>query len=319
LKLPVLKIMNRHDVNWTGYIPAVTTPFTRDGDLDLPSLAVMMEWYVEQRMHGVVLAGTSGEWFSLSEGERAELFLEAGRAINKRITVLGGCNAYSAKDAIVHANAAARAGLDGILLTPPPYIVPTRREIVQFYKDVSDATDMPICAYNWPRGCVVDMDEDLIDEIADIDKVVAIKNSTPDIGAFLRGAYRVRDKIRYFNLPPNELGADLAMLKVADGSMGAGAVLGSDHPDFFRCAVAGNKADALRLARRDQMMMQDWVSKDFAGKFGNLQAILKTALRFRGLPAGYVRKPLLELSSIEVETVRQTLEKLGIDIVPIEP
>jgi len=95
---------------------------------------------------------------------------------------------------------------------------------VQFYKDVSDATDMPICAYNWPRGCVVDMDEDLIDEIADIDKVVAIKNSTPDIGAFLRGAYRVRDKIRYFNLPPSELGADLAMLKVADGSMGAGAV-----------------------------------------------------------------------------------------------
>jgi len=67
------------------------------------------------------------------------------------------------------------------------------------------------------------------------------------------------------------------------------------------------------------MMMQDWVSKDFAGKFGNLQAILKTALRFRGLPAGYVRKPLLELSSIEIETVRQTLEKLGIDVVPIEP
>jgi len=82
--------MNRHDVNWTGYIPAVTTPFTRDGDLDFPSLAVMMEWYVEQRMHGVVLAGTSGEWFSLSEGERAELFLEAGRTIDKRITVLGG-------------------------------------------------------------------------------------------------------------------------------------------------------------------------------------------------------------------------------------
>ena len=309
--------MNRHDIDWTGYIPAITTPFARDGALDLSALAAQLEWYVQERMHGVVLAGTSGEWFSLNEAERAELFQEAGRTVGKRMTVLGGCNAYTAEEAIRHARAAERAGLDGILLTPPPYMVPGRRELLQFYTDVSDATDIPICIYNWPRGCVVDMDVELLDELADIDHVVAIKNSTGNFGMFLQGAYALRDKVRYFNMPTSELGADLAALGVSDGLMGAGGVLGADHPDFWRRVAAGDKAGAVVLGERDRVIMKAWFNKDFAGNFGSAQAILKTALRLRGVPAGYVRRPLLELSADEVQQVRATLEGLGIATVPL--
>ena len=102
--------MDRNDIAWTGYIPAITTPFTREGNLDWPALAQQLEWYVQERMHGVILAGTSGEWFSLNEAERAQLFAESGRNIGGRITVLGGCNAYTAAEAIRHARAAQRAG-----------------------------------------------------------------------------------------------------------------------------------------------------------------------------------------------------------------
>ena len=62
--------MDRHDVDWHGYVPAVTTPFDRDGALDLDALGEQLEWLVGQGMHGVVLAGTTGEWFSLTEDER---------------------------------------------------------------------------------------------------------------------------------------------------------------------------------------------------------------------------------------------------------
>lgn len=309
--------MNRNDINWTGYIPAITTPFTRAGDMDWDGLAGQLEWYVQERMHGVVLAGTSGEWFSLSEAERAQLFEESARTINKRMTVLGGCNAYTAAEAIRHARAAERAGLDGILLTPPPYMVPSRRELVQFYRDVSDATDIPICIYNWPRGCVVDMDVELLDELADIDHVVAIKNSTGNFAMFLQGAYALRHKVRYFNMPTSELGADLAALGISDGLMGAGGVLGADHPDFWRRVAAGDKAGAVVLGERDRTIMKAWFNKDFGGNFGSAQAILKTALRLRGVPAGYVRRPLLELSDAEVEQVRGTLEGLGIATVAL--
>ncbi|MCW5232080.1 dihydrodipicolinate synthase family protein [Verminephrobacter eiseniae] len=304
--------MHRNTVDWAGYIPAITTPFTRSGALDWAALDAQLQWYLQERMHGVVLAGTSGEWFSLSAAERAELFAQAGRMIAGRITVLGGCNAYTAAEAIGHARAAERAGLDGILLTPPPYIVPSRRELVQFYTDVSDATDIPICIYNWPRGCVVDMDVELLEELAEIDHVVAIKNSTGNFALFLQGAYALRDKVRYFNMPTTELGADLARLGVSDGLMGAGGVLGADHPDFWRLLAAGDKAGALVLGERDRVLMKAWFNQDFAGRFGSAQAILKTALRLRGVPAGHVRRPLLELTADDVAQVRATLEGLGI-------
>ncbi|KFK95693.1 MULTISPECIES: dihydrodipicolinate synthase family protein [unclassified Serratia (in: enterobacteria)] len=307
--------MNRNDIDWYGYIPAITTPFTRAGDLDLTGLAGQLEWYVQQRMHGVVLAGTSGEWFSLSESERAQLFSESARVIDRRMTVIGGCNAFTAAEAIRHAHAAERAGLDGILLTPPPYMVPNANELIQFYQDVSDATDIPLCIYNWPRGCVVDMNIDLLDRLADINNVVAIKNSTPDFAAFLDGLYRLSDKVRYFNVPTTKLGADLVEMGHGDGLMGAGGVLGSDHPDFWNLLRSGDKARAIELGERDRVIMRAWFNKDFAGNFGSAQAILKTALRLRGVPAGFVRRPLLELNAAEVASVAATLTSLGIEIV----
>ena len=203
--------------------------------------------------------------------------------------------------------------------SPRPLHRAQPQELVQFYQDVSDATDIPICVYNWPRGCVVDMDVELLEELSDIDHVVAIKNSTPDFGMFLQGAYRLRHKVRYFNMPTSALGADLAALGVGDGLMGAGGVLGADHPDFWRRIAAGDKAGAVTLGERDRVIMKAWFNKDFAGNFGSAQAILKTALRLRGVPAGHVRRPLLDLSAAEIERVRATLEGLGIETTPLDP
>ena len=85
---------------------------------------------------------------------------------------------------------------------PAPLHRAQPQELVQFYQDVSDATDIPICVYNWPRGCVVDMDVELLEELSDIDHVVAIKNSTPDFGMFLQGAYRLRHGSATSTCPP---------------------------------------------------------------------------------------------------------------------
>ena len=98
-----------------------------------------MDWLVTERMHGVILAGTSGEWFSLSDGRTGAVVRGRGPYRKAGLTVIGACNAFTAAEAIVHAMAAERAGLDGILLTPPPYVVPNRAEIVQFYRTVSEA------------------------------------------------------------------------------------------------------------------------------------------------------------------------------------
>lgn len=309
--------MDRNTVSWRGYIPAITTPFTREGILDLESFTGQMEWLTAEGMQGVILAGTSGEWFSMNAAERAHLF-EAGAAFRSDShVVLGACNAFTKAEAITHAHAAESAELDGILLTPPPYMVPNRREIVSFYRAVSDASDIPLTVYNWPRGCVVDMDVDLLDELADIENVVAIKNSTGNFAAFLDGMYRLESRVRYFGLPTSALGADLALLGHGDGLMGSGGVLGSAHPDFWRAIDAGDRATAVALGERDRVVMNDWFQPNYGAQFGNQQAIMKTALRLRGVPGGFVRDPLLELTPDEVSRVRATLESLEIETHPI--
>ncbi|MGO4103376.1 dihydrodipicolinate synthase family protein [Leifsonia sp. YAF41] len=309
--------MDRNSVQWTGYIPAITTPFDEEGALDFGAFETQLGWLMEQRMHGVILGGTTGEWFALNDDERAQLFTEGAKNVDGAMWVLGGCNAFTQQEAIRHAHAAEKAGLDGILITPPPYVVPTRREIVKFYQDVSDASDIPICIYNWPRGCIVDLDTELLTELAAIDNVVAIKNSTGDTKAFLDGLYALSGSVRYFGIPTSPLGADLVELGYGDGLMGSGAPLGSDHPDFWRALAAGDKTRALELGARDRVVMQRWFTQDYGAQFGNAQAIMKTALRLQGVPAGFVRDPLLELTVDEVSIVEETLNSLGIETVSL--
>lgn len=309
--------MDRNTVDWRGYIPAITTPFTRGGDLDIDALHTQIAWLADEGIQGAILAGTSGEWFSMTADERAELFRAGAEHRSDAFPVLGACNAFTPGEAIAHAQAAERAGLDGIMLTPPPYIVPSDREIVAFYEAVSEATDIPMTVYNWPRGCVVDMGVDLLSRLAEIDNVVAIKNSTGDFASFLTSMYALEGEVRYFGLPTNALGADLAMLGHGDGLMGTGGILGRDQADFWNAVDAGDRDRAIALGAKDRVYMNAWFRPDYGVQFGNQQAIIKTALRLRGIPAGHVRAPLMELTADEVARVEATLHELGIDTVAL--
>ena len=304
--------MDRHSVDWKGYIPAITTPFTADGALDREGWLELLDWMVAERMHGIVVAGTTGEWFSLSPAERKELFRLAAQRIRGRITVLGGCSAFTPAEAIDYARAAQECGLDGILVTPPPYVVPTDPEVVAFFRAISDAVAMPICVYNWPRGTNVDLGRQVLEQLAEIEHVVAIKNSTGNLAGFLEGFFALKDRVRYFGFPMNELGITLIQHHGGDGTIGAGAVLGRDHPDFFNHVWAGNLEAARRCGARDRLLFEHWINPDYSTRFGSPQALMKTALNLRGLPGGYPRPPLLPLTEAETERVRHTLDVLGL-------
>lgn len=93
--------MDKRSVNWRGYMPAMTTPFDRAGQLDKPGLGRLVEWLVGEGMHGLVLAGTSGEWFSLSPAERAELCATARSHASGALPIIAGCSAYTDRKSVV--------------------------------------------------------------------------------------------------------------------------------------------------------------------------------------------------------------------------
>ncbi|HEV7135292.1 MAG TPA: dihydrodipicolinate synthase family protein [Steroidobacteraceae bacterium] len=303
--------MDRSSVDWRGYIPAITTPFTRDRQLDGSALQELLEWLAAEGMHGIVLAGTTGEWFSLSDAERRTLLSITGRQLRGRLTLIAGCNAYGADRVIEYAEMARESGFDGILLTPPPYIVPNEEEIFAFYRHVSQHVRLPICVYNWPPGTNVDMSCELLERLAGLDRIVAVKNSTGRLDRFIQSFFALKDRLRVFGFSMDELGATLLRTHGGDGTMGAGAVLGRDHPDFYNHLWRGDVAAALRCGARDRVLMKEWFTENLVGRFGSAQAILKEALNAQGLPGGYPRPPILELTEAAREQVRDTLRRLG--------
>lgn len=302
--------MNRDSVDWRGYIPAITTPFTEQGRLDLNSLRRLLEWLAGEGMHGLVVAGTTGEWFSMSSEEKEALFRAVGEVLKGELPLIAGCNAFTADTAIANAVTAAENGFDGILLTPPPYIRPSEREVIAFYEDVDKASPLPICIYNWPPGTNIDLSRKTLEQLAELENVVAIKNSTGNEEHFLDVMHALNDKVRIFGIRMTAAGADLVISAEADGTMGAGAVLGRTQPDFFNALWAGDRKRALALGALDQLIMSEWFNADYTAKFGSAQAIFKTALNLQGLPGGFPKRPILPLSEDDVEKVRSTLRKV---------
>jgi 4-hydroxy-tetrahydrodipicolinate synthase len=299
-------------VAWRGYIPALTTPFDRDGELDRDGWVKLVHWANDEGMHAIVVAGSSGEWFTLEHEERVTLFELANRTTGGRIPVIGCCNALKPRESLALARAAQELNLDGIILAPPPYAVPNDREIVAFYEQVAREVGLPLCLYNWPRGTNVDMNRKLIERLAEVDTVVAIKNSTGSFTGFLDTFFALKDRIRIFGFGTDELSITLIDRHGGDGTIGGGAVLGRVHPHFFQAIWDGDLARARSLGAIDKAFFDFSMRPDFSPQFGSAQAIMKTALNLRGLPGGYPRPPYLPLTDEETERVRLHLEELGI-------
>lgn len=302
--------MDKHSVNWKGYIPAISIPFKKNGDIDWNGWRTLLQWLIDEGMHGLVINGTTGEWFSQSLEDIEKVFQVAGEVVNGRIPIIGGCTAYTADLVVKQGKLAKQAGLDGILVAPPPYVVPTSDELVAYYEEISSRVDLPICIYNWPRGTNVEMDKELVLKLANVDKVVAIKNSTGNLQSFVSTFFAVKDKLRVFGFPMNEFGLTLIKNHDGDGMMGAGAVLGSDHPNFFNYLWKGDVDKALHYGRKDQFLFHSWFNEDFSAKYGSPQAIVKTALNLQGLPGGYPRAPILPLNAEQELKVKETLEQV---------
>jgi 4-hydroxy-tetrahydrodipicolinate synthase len=303
--------MDRNSVAWRGYLPALTIPFTASGELDEDGLAGLYRWVLGEGVHGVITLGTQGEWFNLDDDERQRVLAITAAELGGRIPIIAGCSAFRAGDVLANIDRAAALGFDGALVTPPPYMVPTDAEIEAFYGEVSRHSALPLCVYNWPPGTNVNMSTALLTRLADLERVVAIKNSTPDLRHFMDVLFSLRDRVRIFGVPMNELGASLVAHHGADGTMGAGAVLGRDQPAFFEAIWEGDMERAITLGRRDETLMRAWFRPDYTGRFGSAQAIFKAALNLQGLPGGYPRPPLLPLDEDGVARVRETLVSLG--------
>src|ERR1700722_8780574 len=113
-----------------GYFPAIVTPFDGSGEIDEGAFRKNIQMLIADRVHGIVVTGTTGEYWSLSKEERKRLFTIAAEEASGQITVIGGSTSVDVNNVIEFAHHAQSVGLDGVMIAPPPGALPGRREIV---------------------------------------------------------------------------------------------------------------------------------------------------------------------------------------------
>lgn len=309
--------MDRNSVNWRGYWPASPTPFKENGDLDFDSFAQLIEWYLERGMHGLFINGTTGEWFSQSHDERKMVVEAVLRQVDGRVPVVIGVTTFTAKESVVLGEHAMSHGAAGICSSAPAYVKTLPEETVAYFKDLSEAVRAPLMIYNWPHGTGIEIEGELAQRIADLEYVVAIKDSTGNFEQFQETTKRLVGQVRVFGNFMTTSGFKFLQEHGGDGTIGGGSIFGASDPKFWEDYWSGEIASATKNAAATDVLLSGlWGPGGWRGLYGAYQSQLKAIMAMMGVPGGTVRPPRLPIRNPEyLATIAEVLRNSHVDLV----
>lgn len=161
---------------YRGAFTAIVTPF-RDGKVDEQGFIDLIEYQIEQGIHGLVPCGTTGESATLGFDEHKRVVELAVKTVNGRVPVVAGTGANNTLEAIEFTESAKESGADAVLSVAPYYNKPNQQGIYEHFKAITDAVDIPMFLYNVPGRTVVHILPDTVARLAEIDNIIGIKEA----------------------------------------------------------------------------------------------------------------------------------------------
>jgi 4-hydroxy-tetrahydrodipicolinate synthase len=298
--------MNRDDVDWCGPMPALTTPFDAAGRVDNAAFRTNVARMLDAGATGIVACGCTGEFWSLALDERRALYAEAVAAAAGRGTVIVGTGCVGEADTIALAQHAKAVGADAVLVLPPYFVKLTDDEIFAHYQAVSDAIELPMLVYNIPGNAVNAISPALADRLADLEMVVAIKESSGDWNNFHATLLAVKDRLRVFCGPSSVFGVPAVALG-ADGTVDCFPNVWTGCLDLYYAARDG-RADAAALQATGRRLTDLFTS---GGR--TLYPATKAAMDMMGFAGGGTpRPPLRPLAGAPLDGLRSGLRDMGL-------
>ena len=291
-------------MRFEGIWTPVVTPFHEDGSVNGEPLADTVEMLLAAGVHGIVAAGTTGEYYAQSFDERVAVAARLRELTLGRAPLVVGTGALRTEESVEYARMAKEIGADAIMIATPPYSVPTGREIALHALAIDRAADMPVMLYNYPGRMGVNMDEETLDRLGRSANFRGIKESSGDVNRLHMIA---RDYPHLGLLCGMD---DQALEFFAWGARGwvcAGSNFAPrEHIALYEaCVLEGDfaKGRAIMSAMLPLMRVLEQ-----GGKF--IQCV-KHGLTMRGIPAGPPRRPLHPLNKDdrrELEGVIRTMQ-----------
>ncbi|WP_419912205.1 dihydrodipicolinate synthase family protein [Hoeflea sp.] len=182
---------------WQGVIPAVTTKFKEDGSLDHAEMERCFNLQMDAGCHGLVACGSLGEGNMLSQEERLAVLRLCKEATKEKPALLTISEAGT-REACALAEQAASAGADGVMIVPSPIYHTNRTETIANLRAIAEAADLPVMIYSNRVGYRVDVTPDMMEELADDARFVAVKESSDDIRRTTEIFNRLGDRYAVF-------------------------------------------------------------------------------------------------------------------------
>ena len=298
--------MSKFDFRPTGVMVALVTPFNKDESINEDQLRNLVNHLIEQGVTGLVPVGTTGEFVNMTFEERIKVIEIVVDETNGRVPVIAGTGETGTKLVIDATKAATDIGADAVLIVTPYYLKPKAKGLYDHYYTITEKTDIPIVLYNIPACTGVELPWTVVEDLVDIENIVAIKDSSGDYKYFAALLEKVSDKISVLiGWDENVLGA------LAGGA--AGCILGSANVfpkiwlEIYNHVKNNRLEEAQILQKKVQKIARLLINSGALG--------VKSCLNMMKVPVGKTRQPIVlgDALSYEIkDELRVELEKLGL-------
>jgi 4-hydroxy-tetrahydrodipicolinate synthase len=298
-------------MQFKGIYPPVSTPHCEDLSIDHDGYATMLEHLIGAGVDGIIVGGTTGEYYAQSREERVDLVKRAVEVVAGRLPIIVGVGAIRTEDCIAYGLAARENGADAILVNAPYYAVPTQLELANHVLEIDRAVDLPIMLYNYPGRTGTMMEAEFFDRVGRSRNFKAIKESSGDINQLHMLARDYPHITLLCGMDDQAL--EFFAWGAAGWVCGGGNCLPAEHIALYRACVVEKDFDKGRRIMSALLPFMRVLEQ--GGKF--VQSI-KFACELAGLPAGPVRKPLRALTKEQKREVEQVVRTLKTTIARIE-
>ena len=298
-------------MKFEGIYTPVVTPYHDDFSIDYDRLGEVVEFLIEGGVHGIISAGTTGEYYAQSFEERLQLMKFIKKCIKGRVSFIVGTGALRTEESISYAEAAVDVAADAIMIATPPYSIPTERENALHALAIDRVANLPIILYNYPGRMGAMMGEEYLDRVGRSPNFCAIKESSGDVN-------RIHLLARKYPHIQMSCGMDDQALEFFAWGARSWVCAGSNfapeiHVALHRaCAIEGDFDKGRRIM---SAMMPLMGVLEQGGKF--IQCV-KHGLNTRGLPVGPPRRPMQPLNKDDKRSLEQVIRVMNTTFADIE-
>jgi len=286
-----------------GAMSALITPFKKNDRIDREGLQRNITFVEERGVSGIVPCGTTGESATLSALEHEEVIDIAVECSN--VPVIAGTGSNNTGEALQFTKHAEDAGVDAVLLISPYYNKPNSAGLLEHFKKIAEAVDIPIILYNVPSRTGQDVPVEVIAELAKIENIVGIKEASGNVGKVSQILEYTADE--NFVILSGDDGLTLPILSI--GGRGVISVAANIIPDRMSTMVNAALAGDYETARKIHFEIAPLIRALF---LETNPVPVKKAAELVGLASGHLRLPLAPLSEKNTIKLVDELRKLEI-------